>query len=155
MWRESRGRSEEGEDRRVLGPGPGWSPPPHQPASCLHSAPREGEERAAWVQQRGAGAAPGRLTLRGLPAASGSVDCWGRRPGVPWGPGPWCFVSGPDSLPALAPWSAGRPGELGVSWPPAGRMPCNDKHEVGTRYTRANGYTGSERCSDFRHLSAK
>lgn len=84
MWRESRGRSEEGEDRRVLGPGPGRSPPP-PPAgvlSALGASRGRGESRLGAAARGGGSPGPSRppgpsgcLGLRGLlgQAARGPV----------------------------------------------------------------------------------
>lgn len=140
MWCESQDRSREDEDRRVLGPGPGRShhPPPASVPSTL-GAFRGGGESRVGAAVRGGGQPRCVSAPRGPLAASGSVLCWGRRHGVRWGLGPQRFLFGRDPLSALTPWPAGRPGKPGVSWSPAGRTPRNDKHDVGTRYTRVKG----------------
>lgn len=119
-------------------------PPSQSVPSALGTLRGRRESSLGTATWGGGGPHPSR-PLRPSSVPRAPWECWARWQGVLWGLGPQCFIFGPDQLPALASLPAGlggRPGKLGVSWSQAGRMPCNDKHKVGTHHTRVKWLHG-------------
>lgn len=105
--------------------------------------------RASWGRGKASGHSSTRPTrpVPALPVLPRSLGLRGRAGQVKGAavPGPSCFICGRWAAPSPGPSPAGLggpPGKGEVSGSHTRRVLCNDKHKVGTHYTRARWLHG-------------